>query len=186
MTNILFVARAAKSILPEWPESANHRPMQKAVFLPQLELSMENIAVTKWLVQPGERVRVDQPILQVETEKAVTDVSSSDSGYLRRQCVKEGVAIGRRALLCILTDSPDEPIEEDDRPVAPIVRTALDTDAGTAAHESSFGVPPSGGIRAAPAARKLARQLGIDLQQVKGSGPDGRITVDDVEAWREN
>jgi len=156
--------------------------MQKAVFLPQLELSMENIAVTKWLVQPGERVQADQPILQVETEKAVTDVPCLDSGYLRRQCVKEGQVISSRALLCILTDSPDEPIAEEDRPVSPGARSAPDIGAGTAAQESSFGVPPSGGIRAAPAARKLARQLGIDLRQVKGSGPDGRITVDDVKS----
>ena len=158
--------------------------MQKAIFLPQLELSMENIAVTKWLVQPGERVRADQPILQVETEKAVTDVPCSDSGYLRKQCVKEGQVISGRALLCILTDSPDEPIAEEDRPVSPSARTALDTGAGTAPQESSssFGVPPSGGIRAVPAARKLARELGIDLRNVKGSGPDGRITVDDVKS----
>ncbi len=159
--------------------------MQKAIFLPQLELTMENIAVTKWLVQPGERVQADQLILQVETEKAVTDVPCSDSGYLRRPCVKEGQVISGRALLCILTDTPDEPIQDDDSVLPTGVRTAADSavrrtaapEAQRASRDSAFAM-----VRAVPAARRLARQLGIDLRNVKGSGPDGRITVDDVKS----
>jgi pyruvate dehydrogenase E2 component (dihydrolipoamide acetyltransferase) len=159
--------------------------MQKAVFLPQLELSMENIAVTKWLVQPCERVRADQPILQVETEKAVTDVSCSDSGYLRKQCVKEGQVISGRALLCILTDTPDEPIRDEDTPQTRSFSTADDVAVSEATVPQVQSFPRDAEtttVRAVPAARRLARQLGIDLRNVKGAGPEGRITVDDVKS----
>src|SRR5438105_11848453 len=150
--------------------------MQKNIFLPQLELSMENVAVTKWLVQPGERVEAEQPILQIETEKAVTEVPSTDAGYLRRQFVKEGDIINGKKLLCILTDTPDEPIHEDTPESSPSPRSAADVHMRPTTVQEAPGRQDSI-IRAVPAARKLARELGIDLQKVKGTGPQGRITV---------
>jgi len=99
--------------------------------------------------------------------------------------VKEGQVISGRALLCILTDTPDEPIQDDDSVLPTGVRTAADSavrrtaapEAQRASRDSAFAM-----VRAVPAARRLARQLGIDLRNVKGSGPDGRITVDDVKS----
>lgn len=159
--------------------------MQKAVFLPQLELTMESAAVVRWLVQVGDRVQAEQPILEVETEKAVAEVACSDSGYVRRQCVKVGDTIGAKALLCILTDTADEAIEDGAELRMPSDKSAADA---IAVHKRvspeakcASPDPTATAVRAAPAARKLAQELGIDLRQVNGTGPDGRITVGDVQ-----
>ncbi|MBI4027657.1 MAG: 2-oxo acid dehydrogenase subunit E2 [Verrucomicrobia bacterium] len=152
--------------------------MQKNIHLPQVELNMESITVVRWLVKEGDHVAAEQPILEIETQKAVAEAPSSDAGYVRKLCVKEGDTIGEKALLCILTDTKDESFED----VAALLRSADSSARQTPLHRSAATPDSEGGaIRAAPAARKLARDLGVDLATVNGTGPDGRITVEDVQ-----
>ena len=120
---------------------------------------MESAVIAKWLVAVGDRVTAEQPLLEVETQKATTDVPSPAAGYVRKLCVKEGETVGEKSLLCILTDGPDEPV------------------GGAAATVSAPGP-----IKASPAARRLAKELGVDLSTVKGTGPQGRVTEDDVRS----
>src|SRR6266581_8779279 len=124
--------------------------MQKKIFLPQLELSMENVAVTKWLVQPGERIKAEQPLLQIETEKAVMDVPSPESGYLRQHCVSEGDTISGRTMLCILTDSPDEPIEDGDVELSSNARDSTHAPLPSTATQEAPSVALDSAIRTAP------------------------------------
>ncbi len=131
--------------------------MQKNIHLPQIELTMESVQVVAWLVQVGDRVVPDQPILEIESQKGTVEVPTAEAGYVRKLCVNNGDTIAEKALLCVLTDSSDEPLSE-----------LIDASA----------------VKAVPAARKLARDLGVDLATIKGSGPDGRILVEDVEKRR--
>jgi pyruvate dehydrogenase E2 component (dihydrolipoamide acetyltransferase) len=151
--------------------------LQTDVLLPQVELTMESAIIAKWLVAVGDRVRAEQPLLEVETQKATTDVPSPAAGYVRKLCVKEGQTVGEKALLCILTDGPDEALR--DAP-APAAAAAAGSAAASAATTATSG--PAAPIKASPAARRLAKELGVDLTVVTGTGPDGRITEEDVGA----
>ncbi|HEV2294780.1 MAG TPA: dihydrolipoamide acetyltransferase family protein [Tepidisphaeraceae bacterium] len=121
--------------------------------LPQVELTMESAIIAKWLVAVGDRVAAEQPLLEVETQKATTDVPSPAAGYVRQLCAKEGETVAEKALLCVLTDSADEPLG---------------------------GEGEAAPAKASPAARRLAKELGIDLLAIRGTGRDGRITEQDV------
>jgi pyruvate dehydrogenase E2 component (dihydrolipoamide acetyltransferase) len=151
--------------------------MRKLITLPQIELNMETAIVGRWLVNLGGLVAIEQPILEVETQKAVAQVPSSDAGYLRAQCVKAGDTIGKNAALCVLTDTPDEAFE---MPVGVV--------AGAGRAESERVPLPgrvegeSDAVKAVPAARKIAKVLGVNLATLKGTGPGGRITVADVQS----
>src|ERR1043166_44991 len=151
--------------------------MQKNILLPQVELTMESVEVVGWLVKVGDQVKAEQPILEVESQKGVVEVPSPEAGIVRKLYVKKGDTIGEKALLCVLTDTAGEPISEVVAAVADRGRSEGPRPSSTVTAETE-----QGGIKAAPAARKLAKDLGVDLAIIKGTGPSGRITVEDVQA----
>jgi pyruvate dehydrogenase E2 component (dihydrolipoamide acetyltransferase) len=153
--------------------------MQREVLLPQVELTMESALIAKWLVRVGDHVSTHQPILEVETQKATSEVPSPATGYVRQLCVKEGQTVEEKALLCILTDTADEPIQSRISPAAAtLVANALQQVSFT----SAVPAADAGSVKASPAARRIARELNVDLSSLKGSGPDRRITEEDVRA----
>jgi len=158
--------------------------MQTNVYLPQLELTMESVTVTNVRVREDAYVKAEQPLIDVETEKAISEVPAPKSGYVRKVFVKRDDQIGDKALLCILTDTLDEPFQD---PIRPRLAPAAVGQNGRADVSPSMPVTMSkselseGPIKAAPAARKLAKDLVIDLAIVDGTGPGGRITVEDVK-----
>ena len=140
---------------------------------------MERVQVVRWLVDVGAQVAIDQPILEVETQKAAVQVPSMDAGFVRLKCVEAGDEIGEGTFLCVLTDDAAEPFE------GPADTTPTPT---FAKPEPAPGIPaqPAKIVPAAPAARRLAKELGIDLGSVPGSGPGGRVTEADVRAFHEH
>jgi pyruvate dehydrogenase E2 component (dihydrolipoamide acetyltransferase) len=132
--------------------------MQTVVALPQLELTMENVRVVAVPVRAGDRVAAEQPLIEVETAKAVQAVPSPKPGFVRKVFVRVNDQLREKALICVLTDTADEAFEDGATP------DALPRD-----------------VKAAPAARKLARDLGVDIGTISGTGPNGRITVEDVQ-----
>ncbi|MEO6846502.1 MAG: dihydrolipoamide acetyltransferase family protein [Chthoniobacterales bacterium] len=148
------------------------------IHLPQLELTMESATVVSILVKEGDAVTAEQGLIEVETQKANSEIPTPVNGFVRKIYVSAGDIIPEKALLCIVTDTADEAFEETASPVAPKTATASSPAPVTVPVESS----DSGeGIKAAPAARKLAKDRGVDLSKVKGTGPGGRITMEDVE-----
>ncbi len=150
--------------------------MQRQVLLPQIELTMESVLIAKWLVRTGDCVIAQQKLVEVETQKATTEVPSPVAGYVRKLCVAEGQNVGERALLCILTDTADEPVDSSIHSAAPSMQIASVSsrpDARNSARDTIL-------IKASPAARRTARELNIDIEQLKGTGPGERITEDDV------
>ena len=148
-----------------------------------------DVPVIEVHVKPGDAVNPDDPLVTLESDKATMDVPSPAAGAVAEVLVKVGDRVSEGTPLLMLqpgdgalTAPPSlveqqEPAPPAGQPVAPPVSTA----AGAAAvPASSAGAADFAGVHAGPSVRRLARELGVDLGQVSGSGPKGRITKDDL------
>ncbi len=140
----------------------------RAFLLPDLGEGLHEAEVVEWHAAEDEEVRADDLLVTLETDKAVTDVPSPWSGRLLRLCaaIGETVAVGAALVEFDLEPLPGPPaVASPPRP-------------GTGGDTPASGHRPT----AMPAVRELARELGVDLGAVAGSGPDGAILVGDVAA----
>ena len=143
--------------------------MASEVRLPRLGWSMEEGTFVGWLVADGTRVQASQPLFELEGEKALQEVESLDAGILRilPNGPKEGDVVAVGALLAYVLADGEAPPWEADGSANPPASSATSIEASE---------PPP----AAPSVRRLAREAGVPLQQVTGSGPGGRIMASDV------
>jgi pyruvate dehydrogenase E2 component (dihydrolipoamide acetyltransferase) len=152
----------------------------KTFRLPDLGEGLQQAEVAAWHVTENDEVAADQPLLSVETEKALVEIPSPRSGRIKRLLAKTGDLLPVGAALVEFADGTDE------RPDSSTVVGRLETvgaaesaAAGRAASASSDAAP--GRARAAPAVRALAQRLEVDLAIVSPSGPNDTITAKDVE-----
>jgi pyruvate dehydrogenase E2 component (dihydrolipoamide acetyltransferase) len=146
--------------------------------LPDIGEGLTEAEIVEWLVGPGQPVVLDQPFVQIETDKAVTDIPAPRAGVLLRQGAPAGSVIKVGEVLAVIGEPGEEPREP--RQSAPIVgslREADDVDARPAENRDE-----GDGSRALPLVRRLARELGVDVESLRGTGPKGRVTREDVEA----
>lgn len=129
---------------------------------------MEEAAILGWRYSPGESVTAGDALFEIETDKVVVEVPVPCSGTLLRIDVESGTAAVNQAVAYI-----GEPGEE--LPV-PIRRTRMESAVPVSQVETSRGER----VTATPLARKLARELSLDLDRIAGTGPGGRITEQDV------
>ncbi len=169
--------------------------------MPKLSDTMSEGTLVKWLKKPGDSVAVDEDIAEVETDKATMTMPSFEEGILHAIYVKEGetVALGA-ALALILSDGEEPPADADKAPGGETTAgspepSAAKTEAPTAATpavaaaaaapaappSATVASPASARLKASPLARKIAKEKGVDLARVVGSGPGGRIVKKDVE-----
>lgn len=158
--------------------------------VPYLGTAEDDVLVAEWFVQEGESFRKGQIVAAVETLKAAFEVEAEADGVLLRRLVEEGARAALQAPLALFA-APG--VEVDDAAIdaaAAEVAAAADGQAEAPAEPASSdgGAPAApaqtgGDAPAAPAARRLARERGIDLGQVRGTGPAGLIRVEDVEAF---
>ena len=165
--------------------------------MPKLSDTMSEGTLVKWLKKPGDSVAVDEDIAEVETDKATMTMPSFEEGILHTIYVKEGetVALGA-ALALILSDGEEAPADADKAPGGEAKATTPAPEAPAAKTEASAASPApatapapvasapavtSGRLKASPLARKIAKEKGIDLARLNGSGPGGRIVKKDVE-----
>jgi pyruvate dehydrogenase E2 component (dihydrolipoamide acetyltransferase) len=160
--------------------------------LPDLGEGMEEAEIRRWLVKVGDRVEAYQNIAEVETDKAVTEIPAPVSGRVAEIRVPEGT-VAKKGTVLVLFEVEEERAPE--QAVAAAVGTGRSAAAGASADVAAAparsalqGQAPAGERRrvlAAPAVRKLAFELGVDLEQVPPSTPDGRVTLADVRAYAE-
>jgi pyruvate dehydrogenase E2 component (dihydrolipoamide acetyltransferase) len=131
--------------------------------------------VVRWLVTEGDAVRIDQPLAEIETDKAVVEMPSPFAGTVLKIHAGEKALIKVGAPL-VTIGAPGEPVPEPAPPVG------LGPSAGRAAAAPSPSAPSAGEILATPLVRKLARDLGVDLAAVRATGPQGRISEADVRS----
>lgn len=205
--------------LPELPITAPPPPARRksdveaAEFrLPELGENIEQGDLVRLMISPGSRVSEGQPILELETDKAVVEVPSSVTGVVKEIRVKEGdkLKVGQviftldGAAAAATPVSRPEPVEHvsgqhgarlafqlaiqaegkteeqalpPDQPSPPLPAFSMPVQLGKVA-----GTEHREPIPAAPMVRRLARELGVDIYEVKGTGPGGRISEDDVKA----
>jgi pyruvate dehydrogenase E2 component (dihydrolipoamide acetyltransferase) len=154
--------------------------------LPDIGEGLTEAEIVEWLVSVGDRVELDQPLVQVETDKAITDLPAPRAGVLLRQGIPAGSSIQVGQVLAVIGEPGEaEEAEEADRrenSTLPIVGSLQEADADLPAARVAAPTPTEEGARALPAVRKLARELGVDVESVTGTGPKGRVTREDVEA----
>ncbi len=150
----------------------------KKLLMPEIAESIHEAEIAEWYVKEGDYVKKEQVLLGVLTDKVNVDIPSPYEGYVRKILVQPGDVVKVGEPLAIITDSPDEPLENvHEERKEEVVETEVRKEAEV-----------TDGTRrplAAPAVRKLARELGIDLREVEGTGPGGRIRKVDVLAYAE-
>ena len=171
--------------------------------LPDLGEGLTEADVVEWYVAEGEAVALDQPVVALESAKAVVDIPSPVAGRIRRHCARPGETVatgaplvefevegGERAggaeVAAAAVDAPGASEGSDESPAAAGSegRLPLATAAGrsvSAEPEGRRAPPGTERINAMPAVRAKARALGVDLASVAGTGPDGRIRAADVD-----
>ena len=162
--------------------------MATNVVMPQMGYDMREGTVVRWYKQEGETVDRGEVIADIETDKATVEFEAYTGGVLGRIVAEAGVAVPVGELIAIITE-PGESVPEVAAP-APSPAQAAPT-APPPAPAAAEPDPPAapapasdGGVRASPIARRLARERGIDLSLVTGTGPNGRITERDVENYQ--
>lgn len=154
--------------------------------MPDIGEGVQEGEVVKWMVKEGDTVKEDDPLLEVMTDKATMEIPAPKDGRITKLFYKEGeIAPVGSALVLIAAEGGEVPAQ-----IAPAVETTYEhpdakaeTVVGSVVDHTPAHAParPDGQrALAAPATRKLARDLGIDLNAVPGSGPHGRVTKDDV------
>lgn len=166
--------------------------------MPKLSDTMSEGTLVKWLKKEGDSIAVDEDIAEVETDKATMTMPSFAEGILHKIYVQEGqtVVLGA-ALALVLEDGEEPPADADTAPAgeakaaAPAAEAPAKSEAAAAPAAAPAPAPApaapaptassSSRIKASPLARKVAKEKGIDLARVTGSGPGGRIVKKDVE-----
>lgn len=179
--------------------------------LPELGENVHQGDLVRLMVSPGTRISAGQPVMELETDKAVVEVPSSVTGIVNDVLVKQGekVKVGQVILTLMpgATSTAQQPVRADDsheEGAREAFQAAIQSEGRTEEQalppeqprspavatfsmplhlDRSAGVEHRGPIPAAPHVRRLARELGVDIHNVSGSGPGGRISEDDVKVY---
>ena len=149
----------------------------------------DEVSVIEVMVKPGDRIKVEQSLITVESDKASMEIPSSHAGVVKEVLVKLGDKVGKGSQVVVLEVATSAVLTAAPAPAALVVSTPAvallpDRVMPTAAlppHEPN--VPKTALPHASPSIRRLARDLGVQLGEVPGSGPKGRITQDDVQGF---
>jgi pyruvate dehydrogenase E2 component (dihydrolipoamide acetyltransferase) len=165
----------------------------KDILMPRFDPEMKSGRVVEWLKKEGERVKKGEPVVRIDTEKVSLDVESPESGTLVKILVNppEEVPVGT-PLGSIRLEGETEQVASETKPEFAAAQLGVSEAQIPSQESSKIGMPAIAGesersieFRASPSARRTARELGIDLSLVKGTGPGGRITSEDVERYYE-
>ena len=164
--------------------------MTTELTMPQMGYDMQEGVIVRWLKAEGDTVRAGEPIAEIETDKAVVEFEAYTDGILQKILVSEGysVPVGQPiAIIGLHATAPEgHAIDAMNSPSTPLVVAAPEPERTVEPEtepEPEPAEPPATAslfVRASPMARRLANQRGIDLSQVEGTGPGGRVTRVDV------
>ena len=152
--------------------------MTKTIIMPKYGLQQDNGTVVEWRTKEGDHVNKGDILLDLETDKALFEYESPESGYVRKLVAQNGEEVPVLSVIAIITDEADEAIED----LTPVSTPTEETRqiADTAEREPALEAPTQR-IKRSPAARHRARELNIDLATIAGTGPGSRIVLADVE-----
>jgi pyruvate dehydrogenase E2 component (dihydrolipoamide acetyltransferase) len=160
--------------------------MASEVKLPRLGQGMESGTVTKWLKNEGDAVEKGEPLYEIDTDKVTQEVESDFAGVLLKIALREGEApVGQT--IAYIGEAGEEVAASEPEPAPETEKVSDTTVSDTTVSDTTAEAPPApssasnGRIKASPLARRLARERGIDIATLQGTGPDGRVIAKDVE-----
>jgi pyruvate dehydrogenase E2 component (dihydrolipoamide acetyltransferase) len=156
--------------------------MAFSVVMPALEIAQETGKLIAWRKKEGDRVVKGEPLLEIETDKAVMEVEATADGILAgiTGVVGSDIPVGQ-TIAWIVAPGERPPTEKDSSTAAPAARGKTESHAAPVA--ASIPEPSAvQGARISPKARRLAKELGVEIAAVRGSGPSGEILASDVQA----
>ncbi len=176
------------------------------VILPKLGLTMDEGRLIAWHKKEGDRVEKGEVLFELETDKANMEIEASASGIVRRILLPADATAPVASVIALIADTADEPLGDvavapagipsgsplaANSPASKVVplssaASRAQPPLGESPTSPAGAAPSSGGssdrVRSSPAARKRAQELGVDISSVRGTGPGGRVGLDDVEA----
>jgi pyruvate dehydrogenase E2 component (dihydrolipoamide acetyltransferase) len=169
--------------------------MAETITMPKLGFDMEEGTLIRWVKSEGEQVIKGDILAEIETDKATVEVEAQSTGTLRKHIVQEGSIVPVGSVIAVLGDEDEEldlegllqevpaaaEIESQETTPAP---SQMETEPAPTTPEDDGKLPE--GVKASPIARRLAKDMGVDLRTLSGSGPDGRIVKQDVEEAMES
>jgi pyruvate dehydrogenase E2 component (dihydrolipoamide acetyltransferase) len=169
--------------------------MAETITMPKLGFDMEEGTLIRWVKSEGEQVIKGDILAEIETDKATVEVEAQSAGTLRKHIVQEGSIVPVGSVIAVLGDEDEEldlegllqevpaaaEIESQETTPAP---PQMETEPAPTTPEDDGKLPE--GVKASPIARRLAKDMGVDLRTLSGSGPDGRIVKQDVEEAMES
>jgi pyruvate dehydrogenase E2 component (dihydrolipoamide acetyltransferase) len=155
------------------------------VTLPRLGQGMESGTIVRWLKNEGDQVEQGEPLYELDTEKVTQEVEADSSGTLLKILAGEGEEIEVGKAIAVIGEPGEDVLDEEPEPAA---EEASAQEAEQEATEERAPEPAAaprsdngGRVKASPLARRIARERGIDLSSLHGTGPEGRIVAEDVE-----
>lgn len=158
--------------------------MATIIKVPALGIAIANITITSWLVKEGEGVTQGQTLLEVQTDKISMEIPSESSGLLLRRFFEQGAKLKEGIPLAIIGETGENIDDLVSQVHAQLTQQGfgLPQESATA---TAVEPTPSGKAVATPLAKRVAKEKGVDLARVRGSGPGGRITEQDVLKYAE-
>ena len=152
-----------------------------SVVMPALELAQETGKLVAWKKREGDRVRKGEPLLEIETDKAVVEIEAPGDGMLAGIRARDGAVVPVGQTIAWLVQ-PGESVPADDVAVQSARRIVTEIAAAPHSASPGTGARPASEIRISPKARRLAKDHGVDLATIKGTGPAGEILAADIES----
>ena len=147
--------------------------MADKIFLPQWGMGMQEATIIKWLKSEGDEVKKGDPVVEVESSKVNAEVEATADGILLKIREGEGAVVKVGGILAFIGEE-GEVIEDDGG-----LKTESIQDQDIKINKAKQNIK----VQVTPIARKLAKELGVDLEKVVGTGPNGRITEDDIKNY---
>lgn len=187
-------AEAPKAEAPaEKPAPASASPVKSEFVLPSLGENIASADIIKLLIKPGDKVEVNQTVIEIETDKATVEVPSDISGTVKEVFVKEGGKANVGQVLFTVEGGSAAPAKPASAPApkpaeVPVPMTQAETKKVEKLLEQTnipvkVNTVPQLMVPAAPSVRRFAREIGININMVMGKGPGGRISIEDVKAY---
>lgn len=163
--------------------------MAETVTMPKLGFDMAEGTLVRWVIREGEPVAKGAILAEIETDKATVEVESTYEGIIARHLVKEGDIVPVNTPIAIVA-APGEQVDLEAAP-EPALEAEAEVVGGKEEAAPAAAAPAvvgdtseyPGSVKASPLARRMARDFKIDLRAVRGSGPGGRITKQDIQAY---
>jgi pyruvate dehydrogenase E2 component (dihydrolipoamide acetyltransferase) len=156
--------------------------MAISVVMPALEMAQETGKLLAWRKKEGERVTKGEPLLEIETDKAVVEVEAPGDGVLAGVTADVGAVIPVGETIAWLVAPGERPPTKVTK-AAPAARASSGMERSAVAATQVSAQPNASAPQISPKARRVAKELGVDIARLRGTGPDGTITTEDVQAF---